>query len=72
MPVNKDLADNLVREYGPEEGERIYYAMANSKGRTGRIFRKGLRTAKRKGRVRAHFREGQRASARGRRRLRNE
>ncbi len=27
MPVVKSLMDNLVKRYGKERGERIYYAM---------------------------------------------
>ncbi|HEY6058632.1 MAG TPA: hypothetical protein VIV06_11400 [Candidatus Limnocylindrales bacterium] len=27
MPVVQSLMDNLVRQYGKEKGERVYYAM---------------------------------------------
>lgn len=27
MPVVKSLMDNLVKRYGKEKGERVYYAM---------------------------------------------
>jgi hypothetical protein len=35
MPVNEKLMANLVKQYGPEQGKRIYYAM-EQEGRTGR------------------------------------
>lgn len=46
MPVNKNLAKNLIKKYGAKKGKEIYYAMENEKSKA---FQKGLRTAKREG-----------------------
>lgn len=55
MPVNKHLARNLKKEYGDKEGEKVYFAMENSKGKTGAAYKKGLKTATKEGHTVAHM-----------------
>ena len=30
MPIIKDVMRSLVKQYGPEKGKNVYYAMENS------------------------------------------
>lgn len=55
MPVNKSLAKSLTKKYGAKKGKRVYYAMENSRGKTGKAFKKGLKTAKREGHTTKKF-----------------
>ena len=58
MPVNLSLAKSLKKSYGPKKGENVYYAMENSKGKTGRAYKKGLKTASKEGHTVAKFPKG--------------
>ena len=42
MPVNRNLAHRLIKQYGYEEGKRIYYAM---EAEHNKAFIKGMKTA---------------------------
>jgi hypothetical protein len=55
MPVNKQLAKSLKKQYGATKGEQIYYAMENAQKHP---FKKGMRTAMRKGHVLKKFPRG--------------
>jgi hypothetical protein len=46
MPVNKSLANSLIKKYGHEKGMQIYYAMESECKPT---FKKGMKTAKKEG-----------------------
>lgn len=55
MPVNKSLAKSLKKTYGDKEGEKVYFAMENSKGKTGKAYKKGLATATKEGHTVPHM-----------------
>lgn len=48
-PVNRTLADALIKEYGKKKGTDIYYSMEQTGSKS---FKKGLKTAKREGHTR--------------------
>lgn len=54
MPVNASLASSLKKQYGVKKGEKVYYAMENSKSKA---FQKGLKTAKKEQHTQAHFKK---------------
>lgn len=57
MPINKSLAKALKKKYGAKKGENVYFGMEKSKGKTGKIYKKGLKTAKKEGHIQAHFKK---------------
>jgi hypothetical protein len=55
MPINQSLAAALKKKYGAKKGEGVYFAMENSKGKTGAAYKKGLKTAKKEGHTQSKF-----------------
>lgn len=39
MPVNESLMSSLKKQYGPEKGERIYYAMEQKAKKKGIVHK---------------------------------
>jgi hypothetical protein len=52
MPINKNLAKNLIKKYGYEKGMEIYNAMESDNKPS---FKKGMKTAKKKGHLLKKF-----------------
>jgi len=52
MPVNKTLAEALIKRYGRKKAMKIYYAMENE-GKP--AFKKGLATATKEGHTSKKF-----------------
>ncbi len=55
MPINKPLKSSLSKTYGAKKGKQVYFAMENSKGKTGATYKKGLKTATKQGLTQAHY-----------------
>lgn len=47
MPVNREMMDRMVKEYGAEKGKRVYYAMEMKR----RKKKKGMGNGKSSGMV---------------------
>ena len=65
MPINKTLKAKLIKQYGVKEAKNVYFGMENSKGKTGKIYKKGLKTATKEKHIQAHYKTKKKTKKKG-------